>query len=157
MARLPPNPVGAASNSTFERDPLKPNSLPSDHLFHAFAAGIAVGCVLAMPSLLIGSYLAIHRKTRGSARAGTRSKSEFSADDVDSEARGLDPHMVNSKANAEVEGRNLVLEIGGESAEVFEVIFSLARIHGNRVLEEKHEWVLSPMNSSGVLSLGWQR
>lgn len=115
MASLCPNPEGAVSDRTSERDQWKPNSPSLDHISNTNTAGIAIGCVLALIFLLMGSCLVILRKRRGSAHAEPWSKSELSADDVDNKLRGLGYYMVDSTAIAEVEDSWRMPEVDGRS------------------------------------------
>ena len=142
MASLPPFPfpfpLGTASNDTSPSNPPKPDSPPSSsHLSHAIITGIAVGCVLATSFLVMISCLFMYRKRRGSTHAEPWSRGELPADDVDNEARGLGPHVVDSTAIAEVEdawrmpeveGRSTALEIEGGRPEIFEAPADLSAL-----------------------------
>ena len=58
-------------------------------------------------------------------------KGELPADDVDREARGMGPHMLESTPVAEVDGTSWVPEVEGEERNVLEAPAAVAEIHGD--------------------------
>ena len=124
MASLPDVPVSLTASS-----PASPSSRNPAKLSPAKIAGIAVSSILVIAFVGLSLLFRDHRRRKSNEHKEAWSKTELHANDVDNEARGLGPHMAESKPLVEaedvsylpeIECRTTAHEAEGQRAEVFE-------------------------------------